>query len=151
MLERCYSDKAIIRYPTYINCTVDPEWFSFMSFRSWMKVQDWKNNALDKDIKIKGNQIYSKDTCLFIPQTLNNFLNTQNKQRGQYPIGVSFCKTRKKYIAYISYNGISTNLGGYTSVEEASKVYQEARKLKIQLLITNNTYPVATKYLHQYI
>ena len=38
MLRRCYAS-SVNDNPTYIGCTVDERWHSFMSFRTWMESQ----------------------------------------------------------------------------------------------------------------
>ena len=59
---------------------------------------------LDKDILIKGNKIYSPDTCCFVPSEINNLFVGCNKSRGSLPIGVTFNKRLKRYVAQISKN-----------------------------------------------
>lgn len=75
MLKRCYG-----QYDTcYKDCEVDKRWHSFKNFLN--SIQDlegyleWekgdKKMCLDKDIKVRGNKIYSKDTCIFIDEASN--------------------------------------------------------------------------------
>lgn len=71
MLARCYSSAYHKQNKTYIGCSVDPRWYSFMSFRSWMMEQDWEGNQLDKDIIIHGNKVYGPDTCMFVDRKTN--------------------------------------------------------------------------------
>ena len=94
MLERCYSSALQARRPTYIGCTVTPEWLSFSAFKSWMEQQPWEGNELDKDILFPGNKMYSADSCAFVPSALNKFLNDNGAARGALPIGVSMNKGR---------------------------------------------------------
>lgn len=76
MLERCYSDKNFKKYPSYIGCTVCYEWLIFSKFKSWMENQDWKGKQLDKDIRVKGNKIYSPETCSFVSHAVNTIEGT---------------------------------------------------------------------------
>lgn len=89
MLARCYSTKCHAKYPTYIGCTVAPEWHSFSVFRAWMITQPWEGSELDKDILAPGNKIYSPETCVFVSSQLNMFINDNGAVRGRWPIGVS--------------------------------------------------------------
>ena len=76
MLRRCYNTKYQESCKSYIECTVDPRWHNFQNFCEDIQYlegyEDWKENnrrfayALDKDIKIEGNKVYSKDTCMFV-------------------------------------------------------------------------------------
>lgn len=69
MIQRCYSENLHKKYPTYKDCTVCEDWINFQNFAKWYEdnyPNDDKEYHLDKDIKIKGNKIYSPDTCLFV-------------------------------------------------------------------------------------
>ncbi len=66
MLERCYDKKYQAKRPTYIGCSVCAEWHNFQIFAEWMSEQDYEGKQLDKDIKVKGNKVYSPDTCTFV-------------------------------------------------------------------------------------
>ena len=151
MIKRCYSDKFQEKNKSYIGCTTSISWHNFMEFRVWMDNQDWEGMELDKDIKIKGNKLYSPDTCLFVPKRLNSLLNTQSVQRGKYPTGVCSKKGTNKLRAYIQDKGKQTYLGLFSTVDLANSAYKKARKEKIQQLIDDNTYPMATAYLGQHI
>lgn len=69
MLKRCYGG-----YKTcYEGCTVDVRWHSFKNFlnsiqelEGYDKWERGENMHLDKDIKVKGNKVYSADTCMFV-------------------------------------------------------------------------------------
>ena len=45
-----------------------------------MVQQNSEGRYLDKDILVRGNKLYSPDTCLFVPQEINNLLTVQNKR-----------------------------------------------------------------------
>jgi len=151
MLKRCYSKKFHEKYPTYKNCTVCKEWLLFSAFKDWMIQQEWEGMELDKDIKIKGNKIYSPDTCLFIPHALNSLLTDSAAIRGKYPVGVCFNKQAKKFVAHLKYNSKLKHLGYFTTQEAASQCYQAARKEKTLQIIEDNIYPQVTQFLAQHI
>jgi len=71
MLARCYSTKRQAAHPTYIGCTVVDEWHNFQNFANWFDENHIDGYALDKDMKVDGNKIYSPDTCKFIRQKDN--------------------------------------------------------------------------------
>jgi len=89
MLERCYSEKWLTKYPTYVGCSVCPEWLKFSAFEKWMLAQECTDKQLDKDFLAAENKVYSPDTCIFIDQGLNKFLTDRALLRGDYPLGVS--------------------------------------------------------------
>lgn len=92
MLKRCYSEKEQSRYPTYKGCYVCDEWLTFSNFKSWMEQQDWEGKHLDKDLLVKGNKIYSPETCIFVTALVNTFTTDSNAKRGDFMIGVNFHK-----------------------------------------------------------
>ena len=72
MLERCYSDKAQARRPTYKGCSVAKEWHNFQNFSAWFNDNYSDGLHLDKDILIKGNRVYSPEACMFVTRAQNN-------------------------------------------------------------------------------
>jgi len=71
MLVRCYSDTALIKAPTYRNCTVVPEWHNYQNFAPWFQASYIEGCHLDKDIKVQGNKSYGPDTCMFVTVSAN--------------------------------------------------------------------------------
>ena len=71
MLERCYCIKCQTKHPTYKGCTVTTEWHNFQVFAAWFDVNYIKGYRLDKDIKMKGNKVYSPEVCMFVSQAEN--------------------------------------------------------------------------------
>jgi hypothetical protein len=102
MLNRCYSSKFHKNHPTYIGCSVCPEWHKFSNFRLWMIEQKWEGMELDKDLLVRGNKVYSPDTCCFLPKTVNNIFGGSKKQKNvNLPEGVNM-SIHGKYIVRIS-------------------------------------------------
>ncbi len=130
MLERCYYEKLHVRRPTYRDCEVTSEWKRFTVFREWMKNQDWEGRHLDKDLLITGNKTYSSETCIFVPQYVNNLLTDRAGKRGAFPQGV--CRSFKRFKAQIGINGVSKYIGLYDTPEAASLVYQQALAAKVR-------------------
>lgn len=71
ILERSYSEKCHDRFPTYKGCTADKEWHNFQNFAEWFEANYINGYELDKDILVKGNKIYSPDTCKFVTHAEN--------------------------------------------------------------------------------
>lgn len=125
MLMRCYSAKYQIKYPTYIGCTVCPEWLVFSNFQEWMQSKQWEGLELDKDIIIPGNKEYSPEACAFIPEWLNKFFSRPARDRDGLPTGVSLIRAApiNKYLAYMNADGEQYHLGRYPTPEEAKRAY----------------------------
>lgn len=88
MIKRCYASNATFRYPTYVDCSVSSEFLNFSYFKKWYFKQAGSGEAnyqFDKDLLVKGNKVYSPDTCCFIPAEINSLLTTTNKRRGDTP------------------------------------------------------------------
>ena len=100
MLKRCYSLKYHKVSPTYIGCSVCPEWRYFSKFRLWMELQNWKGMELDKDLLVKGNQVYSPDTCCFIPNSINSLFSSGTKKNNlDLPKGVTLTANGKYVVS----------------------------------------------------
>ena len=137
MLRRCFDEKYKQKYPTYKDVTCSKDWLSMTKFIedvSKMKGYGLKGWALDKDILVKGNKIYSKDTCCFVLQEVNSLLIKSNSIRGDYPIGVYFHKVSGRFVAQITVNGKRRNLGLFSTPEEAFQVYKTAKEAYIKVV-----------------
>ena len=136
MLRRCYSIKYQEKYPTYKGCYVSEGWLYYPNFKKWYEENYYeienKTSQLDKDVLIKGNKVYSPDTCVFTPKFINTlFVKCQNS-RGDFPVGVYYHKRDKKYRAQLSIfkDGKSTlkYLGYFDTANEAFEVYKQAKE-----------------------
>ena len=109
MLDRCYNPYHLNERPTYIDCYVCDEWLNFQNFAEWFYKNyyeiEGQKMQLDKDILVKGNKIYSPETCVFVPQRINQLFIGQCRKRGGYPIGVVYYKPSNKLSAQCSIIG----------------------------------------------
>lgn len=99
MIQRCFDQKRIIKFPTYKNCTICEEWKYFSNFIKWVDSQpnrDWQNCCLDKDILCKDEKTYSPETCAYITKELNGFILDSRKSRGILMIGVTYGDSKQK-------------------------------------------------------
>ena len=132
MLKRCYSDGFKKKYPTYEGCKVSNNFKIYEYFYEWCNKQvgfsnkDWQ---LDKDLLAKGNKIYSEDFCVFIPSDINLLLTKCTASRGEYLIGVSWCKRYMAFRATVSRNkGKQEHLGYFKTEIEAFNAYKTAKE-----------------------
>ena len=120
--------------PTYANVTICDEWLSYSKFKEWFDnpANGYKEGySLDKDILVKGNKIYSPETCCFVPQDVNVLFTKRTKSRGEYPIGVNL-GTNGKYCASLRLNKERKYLGYFDSPEEAFYAYKEAKEAHLK-------------------
>ena len=132
MLKRCYSDTCKKKQPTYEDCEVSENFKYYEYFYDWCQNQvgfgnqDWQ---LDKDLLIKGNKVYSEDSCVFIPQEINSLLVKCTASRGEYLIGVCWHNTNKAFRAMVRRNkGKREHLGYFKTEIEAFNAYKQAKE-----------------------
>lgn len=133
MIRRCYSDKYKKNKPSYIGCVVSKEWLTFSTFYDWYIVNYTNGYVLDKDILVKGNKVYSSDTCCFVPPRINSLFIKSNRSRGKYPIGVYFNQGKyKAQLNKMEENQIS--LGVFNCPIDAFNAYKEAKESYIKMM-----------------
>ena len=141
MLKRCYDFNYKKDFPSYSLATTTESFRYFVKFVYWCNKQVGFNEKddkgrpfhLDKDILIKGNKLYSEDTCCFVPPEINGLFTKADRKRGNYPVGVSFNKGKGKFEVYC-WNNNTRYLGSYATVEEAFYVYKTTKESHIKLL-----------------
>lgn len=82
MLERCYNEKYLESYPSYIGTSVCSEWLYTTTFKEWMEKQDWQGKCLNKDIIVPRSKLYSPDTSAFVLQATNLFVLARDAVEG---------------------------------------------------------------------
>ena len=136
MLKRCYNDTYQKKNPTYIGCKVSDKFKSYEYFYEWCHKQIGFGNEgwhLDKDLLVKGNKIYSENTCVFIPREINSLLVKREALRGEHLIGVYWNKKASAFIARVNKNkGRSEYLGLFNTEIEAFNSYKTAKEVFIK-------------------
>jgi len=140
MLSRCYNEKTLKKQPTYKGCSVAEEWYNFQVFSKWYDEHyyevDGQTMALDKDIKNKGNKVYSPNNCIIVPQCINTLFVKNDANRGKFPIGVSEKEDKYGFIYRARCNNILINrcvhLGYYTTPEKAYEQYKYYKEQHIK-------------------
>lgn len=134
MIERCYSiveNKDL----TYRDCIVDLDWHCYANFEKWYKENYYEvieeEVQLDKDILFKNNKIYSPETCVFVPQRINNwFRDCQANKKSGLPYGTILDK--KKYIVRCHNENMSyTSVGRFNTIKEAELESNKFKKTTI--------------------
>lgn len=130
MLQRCNSKKFKEKNITYKDCCISEEFLNFQLYAKFYNENKWTdslNLIPDKDIKTKGNKIYSRDTILLVDARINSLFTQRKNGRGKYPIGV--VKKGNKFHSRMSDgNGNMTFLGAYNTEVEAFYAYKKAKE-----------------------
>lgn len=144
ILKRCRDEQYILREPTYNGCVISNDWIYYDNFYSWITSQEnyekWKQGgrewAIDKDIKCKGNKIYSADTCLLVPQNVNSLFTNRKLHRGNCPIGVDYWTKYDKFRASCMnpFTKKQEYIGSFDSTDSAFKAYKKYKENIIKLV-----------------
>lgn len=153
MISRCYNPSYQKENQSYVGCSVTEPWRTFSTFKIWMEAQDWVGKVLDKDLLVLNNKVYGPDTCVFISETVNNFLTERKAGRGIFPLGVSFHKRLEKYQARCSdLQGKNIHLGYFLTPEEAHLAWLNC-KFQLAKTLAENEKDERVKYalLNRYV
>ena len=139
MLTRCYDPKFHEKRPTYDGCKVEDYLLNFQHMCEWLENNYYEipgeQMCLDKDILCKGNKIYSRETCIFVPKRINNLFTKRDNDRGDCPIGVT-PNSAGNYEAQCNDGyGKQIKLGTYSTEEEAFQVYKQYKEKVIKEVI----------------
>ena len=132
MLTRCYGKN---QRSTYDDCYVCDEWHNYQKFAQWIteNVYDIGDERLelDKDIKIKNNNVYSPNTCLLLPKRINDVILNRTNDRsavclGVYPHGDRFIAVCNQLDAKNRY------IGTFNTKLEAFGAYKKTKENEIR-------------------
>lgn len=142
MLDRSYSYRYNYPESSYYGTYVCDEWLKASSFKDWMEKQVWQGLELDKDILVKGNKVYSPETCCFVPKKINVYflasVLVKSKMDRSLPLGSHIrvydgVKTRS--IDYICNCG-GKYLGIFKDPFDAHKAWQEQKVKDIRDIVS---------------
>jgi len=140
MLARCYSKIYHEKGASYTNCEVSENFKNFQYFAEWCQSQTGfglPDYQLDKDILIKGNKLYSEDTCVFVPREINNLFTLSNKARGDLPLGVYKDDTGRSVKLYkavcTTHDSVNQkSLGRFHTPQEAFTAYKPVKEATVR-------------------
>jgi hypothetical protein len=127
MINRAYSDKTHARSPTYIGCSVHPDWLSFSGFKAWFDLNHVTGWSLDKDLLCAGNKVYGPEHCRYVPPYLNLIVTDCAASRGEFPLGVTRHRLGAQYIAQCRDAGTLKKLGVFPNPLSAHRAWQEKK------------------------
>lgn len=120
-----------VEKPTYKNC--ENNFRGFQSFVEWCHAQEayqltdasgkWQ---LDKDVLIRGNKIYSPETCAFVPPYINGILGNCVKKT-ELALGVTFRHRCNKFVSQSNVDGKRKYLGQFDCIELAHRAWQVSK------------------------
>ena len=139
MLQRCYDPKYQEKRPTYKGCQVEDYLLNFQHMAEWIEENYYEvpgeKMCLDKDILYKGNKVYSRESCIFVPERINTLFIKRNKSRGKDPIGVTELPSGNHQVICSDGYGKLIYLGTYSTKREAFRIYKEYKERVIKEVI----------------
>lgn len=135
LFTRCYDIKYKIKHPGYEGVSVCEEWHNLQNFGAWFE-ENWKpwmdsSWDIDKDIKVKGNKIYSPETCFIIPSEINSIFINCNNSPGILPKGIFKIKNNKFKVSCGNAKD-GSYVGTFDTLEEALQAYKVAKENRIR-------------------
>lgn len=131
---RCYDENYREKFPTYVDCEICDEWLCYANFEKWYNENYYEINnermSLDKDILVKGNKIYSPDTCIFVPQKINVLFTNKKNNKRKYPIGVF--REKDRFVSQVSIGNRRYLKSRHKTPEEAFYAYKERKEKLIK-------------------
>ena len=138
-LKRCYDPKFKEKYSTYKDCKMEDYLLNFQHMAKWINGNYYEIPGevmcLDKDILCKGNKVYSRETCIFVPERINKLFTKCDKRRGDSPIGTNPTPSDNYQVRCSNGYGEQIRLGIYSTEEEAFKVYKNYKENLIKEVI----------------
>lgn len=137
MMKRCYDPKtrAMPKNLSYFDCTIDESWHNYSVFKSWAEAQvgyDAECNHIDKDILVKGNRVYSAETCVLLPSIINLAISkgsTKGKP-SNLPIGVT--QIDSGFVSRCTTDKGREYLGFFKTPSLAFSAYKECKECYIK-------------------
>lgn len=128
VLERSYDEVFKEKYTTYKETTCCKEWLFYPNFKKWYdenyyEIHELGRTEIDKDILVKGNKVYSPETCIFVPHRINTLFlgDYTNKKDNNIPVGITM---RKDKYSVSCHNGEKQiYLGKFSELPKAIECY----------------------------
>ena len=120
MLNRCYGGNP--KHIAYADCIVSAEWLDYYTFASWYDSQEGAGTwQIDKDLLANINNlsgtVYSKETCLLLPERLNKVLQSQYVAKtGTLPMGITKRGKSSYRVLCRDENSKYTSVGTFPSI-----------------------------------
>ncbi len=149
LMHRCYGESGKGHWKTYReNTEVSEEFLDFQKFSTWFDDNYVVGWDLDKDIlsSLQGVNLYSRETCIFLPPRINKCLIGQPKIDSDLPVGVTAIQGGG-YTARLSIGDIREYLGYFNCPDKAFLKYKETKLKLISSLVAEygDVLPTTTK------
>lgn len=139
MLQRCYACDYSLANQTYKDVYVED---FLLSYENFYELVDSKEGfhlgyEMDKDLLIKGNKVYSRESICFLPKIINVAIQggkSNIDKSMNLPLGVFYRKDTGKYRAISGEYGKLKDCGQYDNPLDAFNAYKESKELYLKEL-----------------
>jgi hypothetical protein len=141
MISRCYSERNE-SYPTYggRGVSVCEDWLHYQEFAKWYHANHVEGWSMDKDAL--GGMIYSPETCIYVPEQVNQVLKSFDK----LPKSVVGKSTNTWFVRTVDADNVQHYTGKFKSEEEAVAYYYQCLRQKMKDLVVKYSIPAATAH-----
>ena len=150
-------------HPSYEDVTVCEEWWDYQNFAEWYEKNYYEIEGdflcLDKDIKDPFSRVYSPNTCILIPNVINEIFKKTAVSNDGLPTGVyrrtdTMVERYRSRTKILDENGKAKIVSKTTKTpEEAFEFYKENKEKyikqmaeKYKNMITKELYEILMKY-----
>lgn len=135
-----YRTTGRVETTTYKDAKICDSWLVFSNFVKDLEGMvgfkhgndfDWH---LDKDLLIKGNKLYSKETCCLVPREVNNLLINSKKDCSISKQGVHWSNSKNRFVAQLSTSEGRKFLGHFKDEQSAYDAYKKAKESHVKLV-----------------
>jgi hypothetical protein len=138
METRC-GEKYQTTYPSYVG--VENGFSGYQDFAEWCQVQDGYLNKdgkrfwqLDKDLLVPGNRVYSKETCMFVPNDVNTLFNDSQDNGLKLGVGV-YSYDSSRFVATCRSVGNKGYLGIFETEDAAHEAWRVEKTRHAMMLV----------------
>lgn len=130
MLKRCYVGESA--ETSYKDVSVSNEWHNFQNFAEWATSQEFFGESgyvLEKDLLVKHANLYSPNTCCYLPKEINSFV--KRKRMNSLPLGVDVGRNydgSTHFRAQSREDGKNIMLGRFSTSEAAFYAYKKHKE-----------------------
>lgn len=129
LLTRCYSKRTV--YRTYFDCYVEEYLHNYSNFYNFVDPMEGFHLGyhMDKDLLVRGNKVYSRDTVSYLPHIINVAIQgSKTNRKLDLPAGVFYRKDNGKYRAISGEYGKNVNCGHFDDPMKAFRAYKESKE-----------------------
>lgn len=141
MLHRCYGCDYTVANKTYHDVFVEDYLHSYENFYEFVTgIEGFHlGYEMEKDLLVKNNKLYSRETICFVPKIINVAIQggkkrIRDEKEGELPTGVFYRKDTGKYRAISGEYGKLKHCGQFDNPVDAFCAYKQSKEAYLKEL-----------------